>query len=246
MILRRLTKHVKDQNWFAVGLDFVIVVIGVFVGMQVSNWNDAHQTQSERQLIEMRLLSDFVLMHEDVVRAAEGHEAVLESLHTLRRAIERGEALPEEDAAIKHALGRGFSYQSSIHRSGTFLELLSSGRMDLIADEALRVELLRYDTRAQRVLFNLNQIRNYMHSNMPNLNAYKVLAPLTRDERGRIILSPVQTCQKPELVRGGAGFCHRGDRCVHRSSGEQLECDQSGQGDRRGLSGTDRRGHPKR
>ena len=193
MILRRLTKHVRDQNWFAVGLDFVIVVIGVFVGMQVSNWNDAHQTQSERQLVETRLLSDFVLMHEDVVRAAEGHEAVLESLHTLRHAIERGEALPEEDSAIKHALGRGFSYQSSIHRSGTFLELLSSGRMDLISNEALRVELLRYDTRAQRVLFNLNQIRNYMHSNMPNLNAYKVSAPLTRDERGRIILSPVQS-----------------------------------------------------
>ena len=193
MILRRLTKHVRDQNWFAVGLDFVIVVIGVFVGMQVSNWNDAHQTQSERQLVETRLLSDFVLMHEDVVRAAEGHEAVLESLHTLRHAIERGEALPEEDSAIKHALGRGFSYQSSIHRSGTFLELLSSGRMDLISNEALRVELLRYDTRAQRVLFNLNQIRNYMHSNMPNLNAYKVSAPLTRDERGRIVLSPVRS-----------------------------------------------------
>ena len=193
MILRRLTKHVRDQNWFAVGLDFVIVVIGVFVGMQVSNWNDAHQTQSERQLVETRLLSDFVLMHEDVVRAAEGHEAVLESLHTLRDAIERGEALPEEDSAIKHALGRGFSYQSSIHRSGTFLELLSSGRMDLISNEALRVELLRYDTRAQRVLFNLNQIRNYMHSNMPNLNAYKVSAPLTRDERGRIVLSPVRS-----------------------------------------------------
>lgn len=193
MILRRLTKHVRDQNWFAVGLDCVIVVIGVFVGMQVSNWNDAHQTQSERQLVETRLLSDFVLMHEDVVRAAKGHEAVLESLHTLRHAIERGEALPEEDAAIKHALGRGFSYQSSIHRSGTFLELLSSGRMDLISNEALRVELLRYDTRAQRVLFNLNQIRNYMHSNMPNLNAYKVSAPLTRDERGRIVLSPVRS-----------------------------------------------------
>ena len=201
MVLRRLTKHVKDQNWFAVGLDFLIVVIGVFVGMQVSNWNDAHQTQSERQLIETRLLSDFILMHDDVVRAAEGHEAVLESLHTLRHAIQRGEALPEEDAEIKHALGRGFSYQSSIHRSGTFLELLSSGRMELISDEALRVELLRYDTRAQRVLFNLNQIRNYMHSNMPNLNAYKVSAPLTRDERGRIILSPVQSYD----IQGMAG-----------------------------------------
>ena len=30
MILRRLTKHVKDQNWFAVGLVSVIVVPTAF------------------------------------------------------------------------------------------------------------------------------------------------------------------------------------------------------------------------
>jgi hypothetical protein len=28
MILRRVTEHVRDQNWFAVGIDFVIVVVG--------------------------------------------------------------------------------------------------------------------------------------------------------------------------------------------------------------------------
>ena len=41
MRLRRITEHVKTQNWFAVGLDFVIVVGGVFIGIQVSNWNEA-------------------------------------------------------------------------------------------------------------------------------------------------------------------------------------------------------------
>ena len=41
MLLRRITKHVKDQNWFAVGLDFFIVVIGVFIGIQLGNLNDA-------------------------------------------------------------------------------------------------------------------------------------------------------------------------------------------------------------
>ena len=29
MILRRITEHVKAQNWFAVAIDFVIVVVGV-------------------------------------------------------------------------------------------------------------------------------------------------------------------------------------------------------------------------
>ena len=38
MILRRITEHVKAQNWFAVGLDFVIVVIGVGVAMFGQQW----------------------------------------------------------------------------------------------------------------------------------------------------------------------------------------------------------------
>jgi len=38
MLLRRISKHVKDQNWFAVALDFVIVVVGVFIGLQVQQW----------------------------------------------------------------------------------------------------------------------------------------------------------------------------------------------------------------
>lgn len=50
MILRRISEHVKDQNWFAVGVDFVIVVIGVFIGIQVSNWNAAREDPSNETL----------------------------------------------------------------------------------------------------------------------------------------------------------------------------------------------------
>lgn len=47
MLLRRITEHIKGQNWAAIGIDFVIVVVGVFIGIQVSNWN-------ERLSFEMR------------------------------------------------------------------------------------------------------------------------------------------------------------------------------------------------
>jgi len=46
MILRRITQHVQDQNWTAIGIDFVIVVVGVFIGLQVSNWNAARTDQA--------------------------------------------------------------------------------------------------------------------------------------------------------------------------------------------------------
>ena len=65
MLLRRITKHVKDQNWFAVGIDFIIVVIGVFVGIQLGNWNEArYQQQSASAYIE-RLRGDLTANQDD-------------------------------------------------------------------------------------------------------------------------------------------------------------------------------------
>lgn len=41
MLLRRITKHITDQNWFAVFIDFlIVVVVGLFIGLQVNNWNE--------------------------------------------------------------------------------------------------------------------------------------------------------------------------------------------------------------
>ena len=58
MILRSVMKHVRDQNWFAVGIDFLIVVVGVFIGIQVANWNKARTKQIDASAARERLVSD--------------------------------------------------------------------------------------------------------------------------------------------------------------------------------------------
>ncbi|MGK2924785.1 MAG: hypothetical protein ACSLE2_04120 [Lysobacterales bacterium] len=45
MILRRVIAHFRNQEWTAIALDFVIVVVGVFVGIQVANWNEERKTR---------------------------------------------------------------------------------------------------------------------------------------------------------------------------------------------------------
>lgn len=47
MILRSVMRHVREQNWVAVGIDFLIVVVGVFIGIQVANWNDERRAQAD-------------------------------------------------------------------------------------------------------------------------------------------------------------------------------------------------------
>lgn len=56
MILRRVIEHVKDQNWTAVALEFVIVVVGVFLGIQVANWNEdrAFSKREREYLVQLR------------------------------------------------------------------------------------------------------------------------------------------------------------------------------------------------
>lgn len=46
MLLRRIMEHVNTQNWFAVGIDFVIVVVGVVIGIEVANWNDVRNNKA--------------------------------------------------------------------------------------------------------------------------------------------------------------------------------------------------------
>lgn len=43
MMLRRVIAHFRRQEWTAIALDFFIVVFGVCIGIQVSNWNGAWQ-----------------------------------------------------------------------------------------------------------------------------------------------------------------------------------------------------------
>jgi len=55
MILRRVIQHVKKQEWTAIWIDLVIVVVGVFIGIQVANWNEdrASRNAEARHLEEI-------------------------------------------------------------------------------------------------------------------------------------------------------------------------------------------------
>ncbi len=55
MILRRLTANLRTQNWTAIAIEFLIVVIGVFLGTQVSNWNQdrSDKAQTQRMLDQL-------------------------------------------------------------------------------------------------------------------------------------------------------------------------------------------------
>jgi hypothetical protein len=64
MILRRFTKHLKDQNWFVVELDVLAVITGIYLGLQVSDWNEERKYKDEAVTIITQLLTDAKTSHQ--------------------------------------------------------------------------------------------------------------------------------------------------------------------------------------
>ena len=58
MVVRRIREHVAAHNWFAVGVDVVIVVLGVFLGTQVNNWNEARLENEQARDYRNRLIAE--------------------------------------------------------------------------------------------------------------------------------------------------------------------------------------------
>ena len=69
MILRRVIAHFKKQEWTAIALDFLIVVVGVFIGIQVANWNAARADDELANRYMMQLADD---IRSDIVDIEKG------------------------------------------------------------------------------------------------------------------------------------------------------------------------------
>jgi len=143
MILRSVTKHVRNQNWFAVGLDFLIVVVGVFIGIQVANWNAARQDLALERVLMERLQRDFSqLLDLDYERYARTTTAP-EVLGRLIDAIRNNEE-PDSEQVWPGIVAAMVTYVST-PSSPTYDELLSTGRLSQLTNESLRTQLGEFE-----------------------------------------------------------------------------------------------------
>lgn len=180
MLLRRITEHVKAQNWTAVGLDFVIVVVGVFIGIQVANWNEERQDNSLSKGYLERLEFDIALEQARWGKATDYFST----------ARQYGLAALEDFQMPTDQLDEQFLvnvYQASqvwfvLPNRATFDELSSTGRIVLIKDAELRTALSNHYVRVDALGVTLNQ--NSQYRRVARLNMDPKVQQQIRDECG--------------------------------------------------------------
>jgi hypothetical protein len=143
MLLRRLNQHIKNQNWFAVGLDLLIVIVGVYIGLQVQQWtNDREREQREAKYLER--------LHEEVLMTSElREENVARRISTLNNlGVAREFFIGERES---DGLGPSaclalatVSVMSKVTADlPTVAELLSAGQLDTLASADVRGSVIR-------------------------------------------------------------------------------------------------------
>lgn len=130
MLLRSITKHVKDQNWFAVVLDFVIVVVGVFIGLQVSNWNDERLLQERANTLAERLKIDFGADVWVAINLFRYHQQVAQDALVVLNDINGQEPVTDEEFLISAYRASQFN---RFNRTSIYEELVSTGGLELVA-----------------------------------------------------------------------------------------------------------------
>ncbi len=94
MIFRRLAQQLKEQNWTAIAIEFVLLVLGVFLGIQAANWNAS--------LADQRLGRKYSsYLRADLERDLAGRGALANYYGAVLDSIERTDQLladPQSDA----------------------------------------------------------------------------------------------------------------------------------------------------
>jgi hypothetical protein len=161
MILRRITEQVKTQNWFAVGIEFVIVVVGVFVGLQAQDWSTVRAERSAEHAAIERLIVEYKLNLELLDEDKEKSQKTMAATERLLTMISSEPAVVIADEVLAQTFLDCLTNPKFVPTLGTTNSLVASGDLRLIDDPEIQRMLTQWPTTAQ-VLIEWQEIeRNH-------------------------------------------------------------------------------------
>jgi hypothetical protein len=141
MILRRLSQSLKTQNWTAIWIEFVLLVIGVFLGIQVANWNQEREANQKSRVFTERLKADLrneAFFYQYLI---EYNRDVLSAADKAVNALTGKVPLSDEQLLINAY--RATQYKNPQRFRAAYDELISTGNIGLIKDQKLRLTAMR-------------------------------------------------------------------------------------------------------
>ncbi len=149
MILRRVIAHFRKQEWTAIFLDFLIVVAGILIAFQITEWNETRRDHARERDYLMRIAGELdhtIVEIEDAIRIAEGREAMGRFLIST---VDDPSLVPAEPGRFVTAvIQAGYTFSPTI-RAHTFDEMKSAGDLAIFRDKVLLFDISEFYTDVQ-------------------------------------------------------------------------------------------------
>lgn len=140
-MLRHVISNLRRQDWMAVAIELVIVILGVFIGIQVSNWNQARADVQLGQDYAKRLARDLNTNLAGVRAESAYYSAVLQSVR------KTDALLREPDSDPRELVVNAYRATESIYNPpvrATWDQIVSSGHLGLLPARAVESGLSQY------------------------------------------------------------------------------------------------------
>lgn len=174
MILRRISENVKSQNWLTVAVEFIIVVVGVFMGLQVQDWNEARKERIEEHGLLSRLHVETLELLEtqrEELMGLNERAGVLMGVNSVLYSQESSRVISELEC--RHIVA-SHVFRRSPDELPVLDEMLSTGRFDVLQDEDIKEHLRNYVLFRGRARAFYEEATNELfrlHSRFPDLIA---------------------------------------------------------------------------
>ncbi len=145
MILRRLVTALREQSWLTLVLELVVVVVGIFLGLQVDSWNEARKDRVLEQQYLATLKADFQADIEEQDGAIAHAKSRAQLGRLLISSIGKGRVEGDPNEFI-WAVFSSILLNYPSYKRATINDLLSTGNLQLLQDSNMKAAVAEYYT----------------------------------------------------------------------------------------------------
>ena len=144
MFLNRIAQGFRSQNWFTLFAEVLVLIVGIFLGLQVDDWNQRRLDRIEEQYYLDRLGRDFERSLIEQDRTMESARAKFEASLSILRLLESRDAANMTDSELEERLTRLWGFPPLTLVTATTDELVANGKASLLQSKILREELAAF------------------------------------------------------------------------------------------------------
>lgn len=201
MIFRRFSENIGKQHWSAIGIDLIVVVVGIYIGLQADAWMAGKQDRDlEVEYLE-RLLSDMessIAAQRINIDTYDNGTAAVDYIAEVQKAgISDGF---DEERLILGLNSVGWVAPPATNMI-TMRELQSTGNISLIRDVSVRTAIGQFERSYANATFSASQNLGFMAASAPEVMTWSFMAPNVPGEHKSVT----------EFEDDSFGYTHRYD-----------------------------------